>query len=136
MIARDIPEVATPWEDPFGVTWYCVSDGNDNFVMVYRTAVGGRRMRLGAYMPMQLSVDFLTHLGRTLPPVPTPKRVAPDLDPIEEAVMTEVRAAYRKATVYWAPELRLQSSPHAHRLAHELGEAARRAWTSFREEAE
>lgn len=79
MTARDLPEFAIPWEDPLGVTWYCVPAPDSCFVIVHRFEEMTKTPYIGSGMaefPWRVHPALLAGLGRTLPPVPTPKRVA------------------------------------------------------------
>lgn len=76
MADRDLPETATPWTDPLGNVW-CVKLEEDGISCRLCLLSDGRWRELGvpAYLPF-FPEHLLAGLGRTLPPVPSRKRVA------------------------------------------------------------
>lgn len=83
MTPRDLPETARPWRDPLGNVWCVTATALGKIpgcVGVYRV-VDGRWREWGPLLIAGVHPDLLAGLGRTLPPVPTPKRVAKAVTP-------------------------------------------------------
>lgn len=81
MTPRDLPETARPWTDTLGNVW-CVKLEEDGISCRLCLLSDGRWRELGvpAYLPF-FPEHLLAGLGRTLPPAPTPKRVAKAFTP-------------------------------------------------------
>ena len=78
MAERDLPETARPWTDPLGNVW-CVTFPGDSktWVNVYLLLPEDPKWQMVETVRVYLlHPDLLAGLGRTLPPVATPKRVA------------------------------------------------------------
>ena len=78
MAERDLPETATPWTDKLGNVWCVVFPGDSKtWVNVYLLLPDAPKWQMVETVRVYLvGADLLAGLGRTLPPVPTPKRVA------------------------------------------------------------
>lgn len=72
----DIKDVAEPWTDPLGNVLCVVSVGSPLCTVEMRRLVRGEWVQSGYVPTYTCNADLLRGLGRTLPPVPTPKKVA------------------------------------------------------------
>lgn len=76
MTARDLPDVATPWTDPLGVTWCVTPTSGDIGSVVLHDLENAHWRSRGPRTTATVNPNLLAGLGKVLPPVPTPKRVA------------------------------------------------------------
>ena len=124
MADRDLPETARPWTDTLGNVWCVVfPSDSETWVNVYLLLPEYPKWQMIETVRVYLvNADLLAGLGRTLPPVPTPKRVAKAVrrgDGVEVAARGEDLYFRTPRRVGWSLYTRMAFTPDCVAAAHE-----------------